>query len=98
MDHENKLRISDLERWLTPPKGGLWHGGPTAMSVLRGVSVETASWRPGPGRHTIWELVLHIAYWKYAIRRRIENAKPGGFAMLEDVDASNGPIDINADQ
>jgi uncharacterized damage-inducible protein DinB len=79
MDGENKVRISDLEKWLSPPKGGLWHGGPSVLSTLRGVSAETAAWRPDPDRHTIWELVLHIAYWKYAIRRRIENGERGGF-------------------
>ncbi|MFT4605990.1 MAG: putative damage-inducible protein DinB [Rhodothermales bacterium] len=79
MDGENKARISDLERWLSPPKGGLWHGGPSVISALRGVKAETAAWRPNPDRHTIWELVLHIAYWKYAIRRRIEDTERGGF-------------------
>lgn len=79
MDAENKLRISDLERWLSPPKGGLWHGGPNVVSALRGVTAEAAAWRPNPDRHTIWELVLHIAYWKYAIRRRIEDGDRGGF-------------------
>lgn len=79
MDGENKLRISDLERWLSPPKGGLWHGGPSVISALRGVTADIASWRPHPDRHTIWELVLHIAYWKYAIRRRIEDGERGGF-------------------
>ncbi len=79
MDGENKLRISDLERWLSPPKGGLWHGGPSVVSVLRGVTAEAAAWRPHPDRHTIWELMLHIAYWKYAIRRRIEDGERGGF-------------------
>ena len=33
-----------------------------------------ARWRPRPGRHTIWELALHTAYWKYAVRRRLLGA------------------------
>lgn len=49
-----------------------WHGGPTPLGSLRGVSAETARWRPAPGRHSIWELALHIAYWEYAVRRRLE--------------------------
>jgi hypothetical protein len=47
-----------------------WHG-PTLRGALRGVTPEEASWRPAPGRHNIWELVVHAAYWKYMVRRRI---------------------------
>ena len=28
-------------------------------------------WRPGRRRHNIWEIVLHTAYWKYIVRRRL---------------------------
>jgi hypothetical protein len=51
-----------------------WHGGATPIGALKGVSAAQASWRPAPGRLTIWELTLHIAYWKYAVRRRLEGA------------------------
>ncbi len=47
-----------------------WHGTPLWGS-LRGVSHEQALWQPGPGRHNIWEIVLHTAYWKYIVRRRL---------------------------
>jgi uncharacterized damage-inducible protein DinB len=55
-----------------PPRGRQgWHGGPTPLSALRGVTAAQAAWRPAPGRLSIWELALHVAYWKYAVRRRI---------------------------
>ena len=47
-----------------------WHGTPLWGS-LRGVGVPEALWRPGRGRHNIWELVLHTAYWKCMVRRRL---------------------------
>ena len=47
-----------------------WHG-PTLSAAIRDVSVRQALWRPGPGRNTIWELVLHTAFWKYEVRRRL---------------------------
>jgi hypothetical protein len=47
-----------------------WHGT-TLRGALRGMSPPEALWRPGPGRHNIWELTIHAAYWKYAVRRRI---------------------------
>ena len=48
-----------------------WHGGATPMGALRGVRAAAAVWRPGPGRPSIWSLTLHVAYWKYAVRRRL---------------------------
>ncbi len=55
-----------------------WHG--TALKgAVRGVSARQALWRPGPGRHNIRELVLHMAYWKYAVIRRLTGETRGGF-------------------
>jgi uncharacterized damage-inducible protein DinB len=55
-----------------------WHG--TALKgAVRGISARQALWRPGPGRHNTWELVLHMAYWKYAVLRRISGAERGSF-------------------
>jgi uncharacterized damage-inducible protein DinB len=57
-----------------------WHG-PNLKQSLRGVTAKQAARRPGPGRHNIWEVALHAAYWKYAVRRRIEGGKRGSFAL-----------------
>ena len=57
-----------------------WHG-PNLRQSLKGVSASQAAWRPAPGRHNIWELALHSAYWKYAVRRRIEGGKRGAFIL-----------------
>lgn len=51
-------------------KGPAWHG-PALLGTLRGVTAEEALRRPAPGRHNVWELVLHAAYWKHIVRRRI---------------------------
>jgi DinB superfamily len=40
-----------------------------------------AGWHPGPGRHSIRELVVHAAYWKYAVWRRLVGEKRGSFAL-----------------
>ena len=55
-----------------------WHGT-TLRGALRGVTPAAALWRPAPGRHNIWELTLHAAYWKYAVRRRLAGAAIGSF-------------------
>lgn len=57
-----------------------WHG-PNLHGSLRGVTARTASWRPEPGRHNIRDLVLHAAYWKYRVRRRLTGEKRGSFAI-----------------
>ena len=57
-----------------------WHG-PNLRQSLKGVSAKQAAWRPGPGRHNIWEVALHAAYWKYAVRRRLEGGKRGRFVL-----------------
>ena len=54
------------------PGRGAWHGGPTAVGSLRGVKASQAIWTPARGRKSIWQLALHMAYWKYAVRRRLE--------------------------
>jgi hypothetical protein len=57
-----------------------WHG-PNLKQALRGVTAKQAAWRPGRGRHNIWEVAVHAAYWKYTVRRRIEGGKRGSFAL-----------------
>lgn len=74
-------RLDEALRHLNPPRGFRpWHGGPTILGALRGVTPEVAAWRPHPERHSIWILTLHIAYWNYAVRRRITGEPAGGFA------------------
>ena len=57
-----------------------WHG-PNLGGALRGVTAEQAAWRPAEGRHNIWELALHAAYWKYIVRRKLTGEKRGAFAL-----------------
>ena len=57
-----------------------WHG-PTLRGALRGVGAEQAAWRASPRAHNIWELTVHAAYWKYAVRRLITGEKRGSFPL-----------------
>jgi hypothetical protein len=57
-----------------------WHG-PNLRQSLRGVSAKNAAWRPAPGRHNIWEIAVHAAYWKYFVRRKLRDEKRGSFAL-----------------
>jgi hypothetical protein len=57
-----------------------WHG-PNLRGSLRGVTPEMASWRPQPGRHNIWELAVHCAYWKYRVCRLVAPTPPPSFSL-----------------
>jgi hypothetical protein len=57
-----------------------WHG-PNLKQSIKGLTAKQAAWRPGASRHNIWEVTLHAAYWKYALRRRIEGGKRGSFVL-----------------
>ncbi len=56
-----------------------WHG-PNLRGSIRGVAAREAAQRPRAGRHNIWEIVVHAAYWKYAVRRRLVGEKRGSFS------------------
>ena len=57
-----------------------WHGTNLRGSIRR-VSIEQAAWRPAPGRHNIWEIVVHAAYWKYVVWRRLARQPRGTFPL-----------------
>lgn len=55
-----------------------WHGT-NLRGSLRGLKLEQLLWRPAPGRHNIWEITLHCAYWKYVVWRKLTNSDKGKF-------------------
>lgn len=66
--------MSEIERIETQLKlafeGGAWHG-PGVLETLEGVTARQAAAHPLAGVHSIWELVVHIAAWEGACRRRL---------------------------
>jgi len=78
-------------------EGKAWHG-PTLRGSLRGLTARQAAWRPGPHRHNIWEVAVHAAYWKYAVRRRLTGEKRRTFALTGsnwfDVRGRSWPDDV----
>jgi DinB superfamily len=61
-------------------KRAAWHG-PNLRGSIRGVTAHEAAWRPKAGRHNIWEIAVHAAYWKYTVRRRLLGEKRGSFSL-----------------
>ncbi len=73
-------RLCEILNLLDPPAGKrLWYGGATVVGCVRGVTPEQAAWKPAPKPHSIWELTLHLAYWKYAVRRNLQALPQGTF-------------------
>ena len=72
---EGKRMASEVERirgeLQRAFEGEAWHG-PAVLELLRDVTAQQAAARPIAGAHSIWELVLHIAAWENAGRRRLE--------------------------
>src|SRR5260370_22615487 len=57
-----------------------WHG-PNLRGSIRGLTAREAALSPRAGRHNIWEIVIHAAYWKYMVRRRLLGEKRGSFSL-----------------
>ena len=57
-----------------------WHG-PNLRGAIKRVELAQAAWRPAPERHNVWEHVVHAAYWKYVVRRRLLGEKKGSFPL-----------------
>lgn len=73
-----------------------WHG-PNLRGSIRGLTPAQAALRPAPNRHSIAEQVLHAAYWKYTIRRRILDEKRGSFELPgSNWIAQPDPLDVAA--
>ncbi len=69
------LLVDNLDRAF---RGRSWHG--TALrGTLRGLTPAVALWRPAPGRNCAWDYLLHAAYWKYVIRRKLTGEARGSF-------------------
>lgn len=57
-----------------------WHG-PNLLGSLRGLTLKQLLQRPRSGGHNIWELAVHCAYWKYAVRNRLIAGKRNTFPL-----------------
>lgn len=57
-----------------------WHGANLRGSI-KGLKVEVAAFHPAPDRHNIGEIVVHAAYWKYVVYRRLLGEAKGSFPL-----------------
>ncbi len=57
-----------------------WHG-PNLLGSLRGIALDELLYRPRRDGHNAWELAVHCAYWKYAVRNRLQSGKRNTFPL-----------------
>jgi uncharacterized damage-inducible protein DinB len=78
-----------VERTVTGP---MWHG-PSLEELLVGITAADAAARPIAETHTIWELVLHIAFWADEALARFNGRARAELHRNEDWPASPEPTE-----
>ncbi|HAX49412.1 MAG TPA: DinB family protein [Ignavibacteria bacterium] len=64
--------LNDLEQFTTGKN--FWQA--SLLKQIEGLTMQQALYKPSPDRHGIWQIVRHIAYWKYwALTYLNENKK-----------------------
>jgi uncharacterized damage-inducible protein DinB len=43
---------------------------------FKDLSAEHAAWKPAPGRHSIWQILNHICFWREVVVGRLEGKEP----------------------
>lgn len=64
-----------IELWDGAQSSGLWCASwPEALGAL---TPAEAMWKPAPGRHSIWQNVSHVRYWRhFAVDRAYGRPRP----------------------
>jgi hypothetical protein len=73
--------------------GDPWHGS-SLETILAGIDEEVAAAHPVPGRHSAWEITLHLAAWAGEVARRVRGETP---ALPPEGDWPPVPILADAD-
>lgn len=76
-----------LKWWRDAWSEGLWAAG--WKSSLEGLTAAQAAWMPAPDRHSIWQTVLHMIFWREAWLRR---ESTGERVTTEQRDRLNWPV------
>lgn len=84
MDTAARNYVADT--WDQAWSEGLWAAA-WGKSV-EGLTPAQAAWSPAPGRNSIWQIVLHMCFWReYALRR----AQGGPTLPVEEIAKHNFP-------
>jgi hypothetical protein len=84
MSAESPLTLHDLvvDHVYTLLEREGWQWQPSLSEALDGVSAAQAAWKPGPARHSIWQIVRHLLLWKGGVLDAWDGRPPDGYEML----------------
>ncbi len=60
---------------------------PSLAMAVDGLTARQAAWKPGPQRHSIWQIVRHVIHWKRGTLAALDGNPPD----LEALDKSDWP-------
>jgi uncharacterized damage-inducible protein DinB len=90
MTQRNLLEMSGRELgqtwWKAAWDEGLWAAGWQAS--IADLTPQQAAWTPAPGRHSIWQIVLHMVFWREYWLGKLAG---GQKASPEEIARSNWP-------
>ncbi len=49
---------------------------PSLAMAVQDLTAAQAAWRPGPTRHSVWQIVRHVRRWKRATLEAWQGAQP----------------------
>lgn len=81
------LSAGTLVEWLDGSWRNAYHT-PVGKAV-EGLTAAQAFWRPAPDRHSIWQNVMHMAYWREYFIRALEGDP--AFPSREELQVHNWP-------
>lgn len=80
-----------LKQWNEAWETGLWAAA--WKKSLDGLTSAQAAWKPGPQRHSIWQIVEHVTYWREVALNRTAG---GEGPSEEEVAQRNFPQPVSA--
>lgn len=73
-------RAALLKHWNDAWSEGLWAAAWSKAAA--GLTPQQAAWTPAPGRHSIWQVVEHMVFWREDNLRRLAGSGPPGKEQL----------------
>jgi hypothetical protein len=67
-------RADLLKYWELAETSGLWYA--SFRAAVDGLTATEAAWTPQPSRHSIWQLVHHVIFWREYTLRLLAGEKP----------------------
>jgi len=58
-----------------------WQWQPSLSESLDGLTAAEAAWKPGPERHSIWQIVRHLILWKRGVLQAWDGTPPDGTTL-----------------